>query len=90
MLFIYLSETNFLVLLFCIAVMNLSNFVHYSKILAFEKFKRRLCKYYPSFVKTYRNESNSLTNKFVTNEFFVLFYDCIQNLKHFLSICKLS
>lgn len=70
--------------------MNLSNFVHYSKMLAFEEFKSRLCKYYPSFVKTYRSESNSLTNKLVTNEFFVIFYDCVQNLKHFLSICKLS
>ena len=48
----------------------LSNIDNGSKILAFQKFKRLLYKYYPKFVKAYKKQSNRLDIR----QFLVFFY----------------
>lgn len=69
--------------------MNLSNSDNNSVTSAFKKFKCTSYKYYPTFRKVYKNEFNLSSNRSDRNLPFLL-YGCLPNVKHFLSIGKLS
>ena len=70
--------------------MDLSNFENHSKTSDFKKLKHLLYKYYPKLVKTHKNESNLSSYIVDINQFLVVLYDCVPNLKQFLSIGNLS
>ena len=59
------------------------------KTSAFKTLKRFLPKYHPRFVRAHKNEFNSLSNRLDINQFLVLLYGWVTNLKHFWSIKKL-
>ena len=65
-----------------ILTMNSSNNGNHWRTLAFKKLKRLLHKYYARFSKICKNTAAQL------NQFFVLLYGCVPNLKRFLSIEK--
>lgn len=69
--------------------MNLSNSDNHSVTSAFKKFKCTSYKYYPTFRKVCKNEFNLSSNRSDRNLPFLL-YGCLPNVKHFLSIGKLS
>ena len=56
-----------------------------SKYLTFIKFKHLLYKYYPKFVKTYKQHPI----KFDIRQFLVLLYDSAPNIKNYCSIERL-
>ena len=66
--------------------MNSSNFKNHSKTTAFKTFEHLLRKLYPKFVKVCSDQSNFLLNKLDINQFLVLLYDSVPNLKHILGI----
>ena len=57
--------------------MSLLNIYNRSKFSAFRKIKHLLYKQYLGFVKNYKNQSNSTSNRF-----FVVLYECIPNMNH--------
>ena len=45
-----------------------------------KKLKYPSYRYYPGFVKSYKNKSNYSSNRFYIKQFFVLLYDCVLHL----------
>ena len=65
--------------------MDSLNIDNHSKTLPLKTFKHLLYKYYSEFVKTFKKHPN----KFDIQQFFVLVYDCIPNMKNCSSIDRL-
>ena len=59
------------------------NIYNRSKFSTFRKVKHLLYKHYLGFVKNYKNQSNSTSNRF-----FVVLYECIPNMNHIWIIHK--
>ena len=49
-------------------------------------YKHILYKYCPRFVKAYKIQCYCSSNKFDIDQFLVLLFDCVTNIKHLLSI----
>ena len=77
-LFIHIRTMVF----FLTLIMNSSSFANYSKTSSLKKFKRLLYKYYPRF-------STICKNSMHLNQFLVLLYNIVPNLRHSWSIHKL-
>ena len=78
-LFIHI-RTSFWAFYFIKSV-NLLNFYNHSKTSASKKLKILLRKYHPRFAKVCKNKSDSSSNRLDINQFLVLLYDCVLNLK---------